>query len=196
MPWPVWLTSWSYLLLTCHLLCAAVIVLLNACFDRRQSILPARGSASVPCHMKLSWFLFAIAAPMAIIVTMVYFTGLFPLMHRDYLNFEDANLHLMNTVLVILEFAISALPVHLLHAVYVLCLGLAYVAFSIVYWAFDHSHVMYPRILDWNAPKNTVVVLVIMAFVGVPILQLILFGVYQLRKYIYARCGCHQSNDY
>jgi len=189
LPWGVWLTNLSYFLLTCHLLCAAVIVLLNTCFERRQSMtLLTSGSTSTPWYMQLSWFLFCVATAAAIIVSMVFFTGIFPRLHRDYLSVIDINLHVMNTVLVILEFTIAAYPVRLLHVVYVYCYGLAYVIFSVIYWAFNHSHVMYPGVLDWNNPGTTAVVLVVVAFVGLPLLQLILFGIYQLRKYIYTRC--------
>jgi len=145
--------------------------------------------------MQFSWFLFAVAAPTAVMVSAVYYMSLFPQFHRSYLNFEDANLHLMNTVIVILELSIAAFPVRLLHVVYVWCFGLAYVVFSLVYWAFDHSHVLYPGVLDWSTPTTTLVMLLIVVVVGIPLLQFILFGIYQLRMYIYSRCACLQSRD-
>jgi len=188
LPWPVWLTNWSYLLLTCHLLCAAIIVLLHACFERRHStLLAASSSTSIPCYMKFSWFLFSVSSTVAIIVSSVYFAGVFPGRHRDYLNLEDINLHVMNSVLVMLEFAIAAYPLRLLHVVYVWLYCLAYVIFSAIYWAFDHSHVMYPGVLDWNAPAITAVVLVVLTIVGIPLLQFILFSLFQLRMFIYTR---------
>jgi len=188
-PWPVWLTNLSYLLLTCHLFYAAVIVLINTSFERRQYMtLLTSGSTSTPSYMKLSWFLFCVATAAAIFVSVGFFAGVFPRIPRDYLTVVDINLHTMNTVLVILEFTIAAFPVRLLHVVYVYCYGLAYVIFSVIYWAFNHLNVMYPGLLDWNNPGTTTVVLVVVAFVGLPLLQLILFGIYQLRKYIYTRC--------
>jgi len=196
LPWPVWLTNWSFFLLTCHLLCAAVVILLNTCCERRHSSVPsASRSTAIPCYMKLSWFLFSVAAPAAIIVTTIFFAAIFPQLHRSYLSVDDIALHVTNTVLVILEFTIAAFPVRLLHVVYTWCYGLAYVIFSAIYWAFDHSHVMYPGVLDWNAPRTTAVVIVIVALVGVPLLQFILFGIYQLRLYIFARCACRYSLD-
>lgn len=186
LPWPTWLTNWSYLLLTCHLLCAAVVVLLNTCFEHHHYVTPLMTSP-IPCYMKLSWFLFSVATPAALIVSTVFFAGVFPRLHRDHLNVVDINMHVMNTVLVILEFTLSAFPVRLLHAVYVFLYGLVYVIFSVIYWAFDHSNVMYPGVLDWNAPATTAVVLVVLTFVGIPLLQLFLFGVYQLRRYV---CTC------
>jgi len=145
--------------------------------------------------MKLSWFLFSVATTAAVMVTAVFFAGVFPVLHLNHVSVIDINVHIMNTVLVILEFSISAFPVRLLHVVYVLCYGLAYVIFSVIYWAIDHSNVMYPGVLDWNAPKTTAVVLVVLTFVGIPLLQLILFSIYQLRLYICARCACRHSHE-
>lgn len=188
MPWPVWLTNWSFLLLTCHLLCAAVNVVLNTCFERHQvSPLLTTDSTSISCYMKLSWFLFCIAAPAAIVVSIVFFAGVFPRLHRESLSVIEINVHVMNTVLIILEFTIAAFPVRLLHIVHGYCYAFAYVIFSVIYWAFDHSHVMYPGVLDWNTPGTTLMVLVILAFVGIPLLQFVLFGIYQLRKSVYNR---------
>jgi len=196
LPWPVWLTNWTFLLLTCHLLCAAVIVLLNTCFEQRQpTLLSAYETTSVPCYMKLSWFLFSVGTTAAVMVTVVFFAGVFPQLHMYRLSAIDINAHVMNTVLVILELTISAFPVRLLHVVYVQCYGLAYVIFSIIYWSIDHSHVMYPGVLDWNSPKTTVVVIVVLMFVGIPFLQFILFTIYQLRLYIYARCFCRACRN-
>lgn len=145
--------------------------------------------------MKLSWFLFSVATTAAVMVTVVFFAGVFPRLHMYHLSVIDINAHVMNTVLVILEFTISAFPVRLLHVVYVMCYGLAYVIFSVIYWAVDHSNVMYPGVLDWNSPKTTAVVIVILTFVGIPLLQFILFGIYQLRLYICGHCACHNSYE-
>lgn len=191
LPWPVWLTNWSYFLLTCHLLCAALIVLLNACFECQSAVPPAYDSTSIPCYIKLNWFLFSVATPAAVVVTTVFFTSIFPRLHQDYLNAENANLHVMNTVLVILEFTVSAFPVRMLHMVYVWLYGLAYLIFSTIYWAVDHSNVMYPGVLDWNVPITTAVVILVLFVIGIPLVQFILFNIYQLRLYIYTP-ACRQ----
>jgi hypothetical protein len=187
LPWSVWLTNWSYFLLTCHLVCAMLNVILDAAFDKRNlcrssMLLPSR--RTVPFHIKIDSLLFCVAAPVAFIVTVVYFTAVFPMRHRG-VSIEDVNVHMMNSVLIILELTFAALPIRLLHAVYTWLYGFIYVAFSAVYWSFNHANVMYPGVLDWNHPTTTVVVLVVLMFVGVPILQMLLFLIYRLRIFIH-----------
>jgi len=191
LSWPVWLTNLSYLLVTFHLVCAAVIVLVYTIFKDQQS----SDSTVIPCSLKFNWLLFCIACPIAILVTLTYFAALFPHKNLDYVPEVDINLHLINSVLVILEFTISALPVRLLHVVYAFSFGLAYVIFSVIYWSVDHANYLYPGVLDWNAPVTSAVVSVVLLFVGIPLMHLILFAIYQLRMSIYSRCVDKQLHE-
>ena len=188
-------------MLTCHLLCAAVVVILHTFFrnpverrttnHRTQTEESPRNiprAAHVPFYLKLNWLLFAISAPAALLVTGVYFVALFPQKKVDYLNPEDVNLHLMNTVIVLLELCVSAFPVRLLHYVYMFVYGALYATFSIIYWSVDHTHVLYPGVLDWNYPKKTGFVLIILALVILPLLQIFVYSVYRLRIFIRRIC--------
>lgn len=205
-PWPVWLTNWSYFILTCHLLCSATVTLLftteqGRCLRRRErhrsSLHSSEHQAAthhthIPWYLKLDWFLFNIASSAAILVTVVYFSALFPQRDLHSLSAEDANLHMMNTVLIILELCISAIPVRLLHFIYMWLYGAIYIAFTAIYWAFDHSVVLYPKVLDWNHPGQTALIVFGLAVVGVPILQLVIFVAYRFRLFIYDRmCESH-----
>ena len=225
-PWPVWLTNWSYLLLTCHLVLACVISVLHHgasgqhCCQRSQRAISRErrdtprgfnstsgilaessdgGNATdssdftvtfdnledaLPWYIKLDWFLFAIVSNISFIVTIVYFVALFPqLMNIDAAPplLEDLHLHLVNSLVILLELALTAIPIRLLHVLYPFIYGLVYIIFSAVYWAVDHKNVLYPHVLDWNEPGQTMVVVVILAFVFVPFFQFITFGLYHLR---------------
>lgn len=186
-PWPVWLTNWSYFMLACYLLCSAVVAVISY-FDR-PSVAASEPlfRRALPFYIKLNWFLFVVASSAAILVSIVYFSAIFPRRKLTYLSEEDVHLHLMNSVLVILELAVSAIPVRILHFVYVMAYGAIYVAFSIIYWTFDHSRVLYPGILDWNRPLTSVAVILALSVVGFPILQCLLFAAYRLRLYVYNR---------
>lgn len=200
-PWPVFLTHWSYLVLTAHLLVATIISLLHV-FDDNSGIRIALNSGdqgiiyrrtSNPFYMKISWLLFAIASGAAFIVTLIYFSALFPQRGISYLSVVDINLHLMNSVVVILEFIVAALPVRLLHGVYLFLYGLIYIVFSVIYWSVDHSHVLYPGVLDWNYPGRTMGYMLLLAFVGIPLLQSLLFGMYSLKLFIYRKIHFRHS---
>lgn len=142
---------------------------------------------TVSPHIKIDSLLFCVAAPAAGIVTVVYFVAVFPTRHRG-VSTEDVNVHMMNSVIVLLELTFTALPIRLLHVVYTWLYGMIYVAFSAVYWYSDHANVMYPGVLDWNQPVTTIIVLVVLMFVGVPILQAFLFLIYRLRVLIHRQC--------
>ena len=191
LPWPVWLSNLSYLLLTCHLVCSAAIVVLHTIYKQQQYA----DSKSIPCNMKFNWFLFAMGSSYAIIVSTLFFAVLFPLRNLDYVDEWGIIYHVMNSVAVILEFLISALPVRLLHVVYVMFFGLAYVLFSIIYWAVDHTHVIYSPGFDWNDPVTSAIVSAIVVFAGALVVQIILFGIYQLRVFIYVQFVEKQINE-
>src|SRR6218665_3417685 len=187
-PWPVWLTNWSYLMLACHLLCSAIVAVISY-FDQ-SSVAPSEPifrRRALPFYLKLNWFLFSVSSSAAFFVTIVYFTAIFPRRGVTYLAEDDVHQHVMNSVLVLLELAVSAIPVRILHVVYVMAYGALYMAFSAIYWAFDHSRVLYPGVLDWNHPLTTIVVALVLSVVGFPILQCLLFAAYCLRLYIYDR---------
>lgn len=191
-PWPVWLTNWSYFMLTCHLVASAVISL----FGLRDNKFKKRfylnepsqiqeTEAKLPLYLKLNWFLFVVASAAAVFVTTVYFTTIYPFEGKDKLDLENINLHLMNSVIVLLEFSLSRIPVRLLHFIYVASYCFVYVVFSGIYWSFDNSRVLYPGVLDWNHPGKTFGISVLLGLVVLPFFQFILFACYRLRLYIY-----------
>ena len=65
LPWPVWLTNWSYFLLTCHLLCAALILLLETATHRPHYLRYSALTDPLPCYLRLNWLLFTVAGPAA-----------------------------------------------------------------------------------------------------------------------------------
>lgn len=137
-------------------------------------------------YMKLSWFLGNIVQNFAIIVTIVYFTVLFPAMLPTVgINWNDFNMHAINTILILFDIMISARPVRLLHFVYPILYGLAYIIFSTIYWSQDPAHnVLYP-ILDYSKAGLASAVILGLGFVVIPLFQLLNFGIYKLRLHIY-----------
>ncbi len=227
-PWIAWLTNWSYLVLSLHLIVSLIITVIHSdgpCFRQppmriavsippdevagiphnSESAVSASattyGTSStslsaeveiiapvvyIPWYIKIQWAFFAIISNFAFIVTLVFFVALFPYMNDNQFAFLiDFHVHALNSIVIVLELCISALPVRLLHVIYPQCYGLCYVIFSIIYWAVDHKNVLYPRVLDWNHPGTTVGVVLVLALVGLPLVQLILFGLYRLRLYLY-----------
>lgn len=143
-------------------------------------------------YMKLSWFLFDIVCVASILVTFSYFIALYPakkaIDKNASISIEDFNVHGINSVIIFLEVLIAAYPVRLLHAIYPMTYGLAYIIFNLSYWSDDpENNILYPGVLDWNRPGWALLVVLLLAFVGIPFLQFVNFGLYHLKLFIYKR---------
>ena len=197
-PWPAWLTNWSFLVLSMHLLLSAVIALVhtggNDCCRRTivrhtrrfDSPILSNDSGDIPWYMKLDWVLYNVAAVFAFTVSGIYWFALFPQKHRDQPpSISDIHVHAVNSVVILLEMLLNAIPIRYLHGVYSLVFGGLYAAFSLIYWAADHGNVLYPNVLDWNKPLGTMIYVAGLGIVGIPILQFILFFSYRLKVHVY-----------
>lgn len=151
----------------------------------------------------IKWPLFDMANVAVPMVTFMFFVFLWPSFSGSGpISNENLQLHGISCVLMLIDFALSAVPVRLLHVIYPLIYGLIYVVFSAIYWSADHSHVMYPGILDWNSPGTTIgMVFAVVAVMCV--LQTLLFGLHKLKVLIYNKIydtnvyeGSSGSNSY
>ena len=144
------------------------------------------GAHDLPWHLKCSWIIFNMAAVSAIVVTSLYLSVMYPMMaamNEGYTaNGLEINLHLINTLIVLLECILSALPVRIYHCIFSIMFGGTYVIFTLIYWAVDHkNHVIYPTVLDWNCFGLTAAILAGVLLIGLPLFQLILYGLYRSR---------------
>lgn len=146
-------------------------------------------SDRLPWFCKLSWVLFSIIANGAIIVSVVFFAALYPQAYPDgdFPSVEDFNLHAVNTIVVIIELFLSALPVRILHMVFTMMFGLAYTGMSLLLYFFYKKTAIYPEVLDWNYPVKTGLVVGGLILVAVPVVQLVLFSLYKLRVFIFRK---------
>lgn len=209
-PWIVWLTNWSYLLLTCHEILSAVIVLVQStdrttgccCKElgdgedkddadndrgnhRRTAAVRERRrdekEDALPFYMKLSWLLYCVASPVAIIILLTFLVSI----DLRLLPVKDLNNHVMNGFVVLLEVCVAALPVRLFHLVYVTIYYSIYYLFAYIFWSFDHTHnVLYPGSIDWNEPKDTMIDWVFAAVLRPLGVHIFLFVVYRLKVFI------------
>ena len=141
---------------------------------------------STTWYMKLTWFLGNILYVFGIIVTLVYFTALFPSIGVTDGFIHDLNMHAFNSLQILIDIVIVARPVRLLHVIYPFLYGVCYLIFSVIYWSEDKkNNVLYPGVLDWNEPRQTGIFMGLLAVLGIPLLQLIFFGIFRLRLYVY-----------
>ena len=102
--------------------------------------------------------------------------------------------HGTNAIYVVVDIFITATPLRLLHFFHGLLFGAAYIIFSVIYtMAGGTNNLNKPYIygiIDWKSkPQVAVAYAVSCVFVGVPMIWLILYGLYRLRIMIYESCS-------
>ncbi|KAL8604343.1 hypothetical protein ACOMHN_028106 [Nucella lapillus] len=143
-------------------------------------------AVSLPWYVQGYWCLSNVIQVMALVVTVTYFGALYSA--SQGVSLLDLNVHGISSVMIVIDVVVCARPVRLMHVLYPLLYGMAYVIFSAIYWSQDHvNNVLYPNVLDWNYPGPTCGVVVGLALVGIPLLQLVHYGVYRLRLCCHSR---------
>lgn len=142
-----------------------------------------------PFFRKLLWMLWTVAACCGLLVTLLYWSLVF----KSPTSFFDISLHCLNSVFILVALLTSLLQVNLLHAVYVMCFGSIYIVFTVIYWAAgglnDQGERYIYKPLDYENGNHAFVVgtVLISIFLFIPLLQLLIFGLYQLRRYLNKR---------
>lgn len=142
--------------------------------------------------MKLEWLLFSTTLLVALHVTIC---NLLPPM-KGLKSFKGISNHILNSVVVLLEFCISALPVRLLHVVYSSIFFTLFFLFSYIYWSFDHTGNVLYNYVDWDDPTYVLINYVLMGLVLPLVIQVIMFFMYKLRLFIFTKIYRDKVYDY
>jgi len=140
------------------------------------------------CH-KVAWFFYIVASNNSIMVTIVYWSFLYDGSFK--IGEADISFHLLNSVFMLTETCLSAVPVRLLHVVYAELYGLLYLFFTVVYWRSggtdaEGNHFIYPIVDYKDKPWAAALLVILYALVGLPTSQLINFGLFKLRCYLHS----------
>ena len=91
------------------------------------------------------------------------------------LTLLSAITHLFNSVYIVVDLFVTAMPVRLFHFVYPMIYAIVYIIFSVIYWAADgvnqngFDYIYEP--LDWDSPGTAALYSLLASFVGVPLVQ-------------------------
>ena len=134
----------------------------------------------LPWYLILQWVLYNIAFPNALLVTLVYWSVLYPRRVNFTTGVLDIGIHAVNSVLMIGEQYLGSIPSRILHAYHSMLFGIAYLIFTVIFWS-QTSIVIYQYILDMERPGTTTASLIgIMIYYIV--VQIILFLVHVLKE--------------
>ncbi|XP_067685487.1 protein rolling stone-like [Haliotis asinina] len=141
-------------------------------------------------YMKVSWLLNSVVTVNSVTQISVFY-WIFIFRYQE-LTLLRLILHGMNSIYVLTNRLITAIPVSVYHVVYPLIYGVIYTSFSILYHILGRTngkgqpHIY--KILDWSKLKRTLPLVHLSTFVALLGLYLVVFFLHKLR--IYARSKC------
>ena len=212
----IYLTNWSMIMWVAYLLVAAILVTVKLLqvnvFQRStfDALTPSDNSAGIidasrGCcgvgtdgtnwYHKVQWLLFTIAGGAALTVTILYWS----LLYNDSTKLDGVNInvHLTTGIMAVVDIWISGTPIRIYHTIYLQLYGVAFTAFSGIYFAADGKNsdddpYIYEQ-LDYESHPGKAAVTVIATILGLPIIHLLFYIMYVLRfyasRFILQRCA-------
>ncbi|CAH1244009.1 Hypp7196 [Branchiostoma lanceolatum] len=205
----IYLTEQGYILLTAHTIVGAVLCFVDFFGSRCRptssddhptfpdgDVPPTRStevlhessrSLTLPWYCKGYWVLYNVACGIGLYITIAYWS----LLAVD--NGPHSVLtHAINCVVILIDVAVSSLPFRLLHFVYPSAFGLAYVIFTVIYWAAGGTDTLnrpwiYPVIDYGGNPAMAAGVAAGSVLVAIPLCHVILFGLALAREMLSGR---------
>lgn len=150
----------------------------------------AREQDALRWEHKLLWFLHIIAASAGLWITVGYWTVL---IEDDVIDANNITKHALNSVFMVIDTAVSSIPMRFLHWLYALLYIAVYLLFSVIYWQLggtnNRGRPYIYKALDYNDFQlRTGGLLVGFMFVVLPLLHLFLLGITKLRDYLHKKC--------
>ncbi|XP_055683041.1 protein rolling stone [Lutzomyia longipalpis] len=185
--WWIYLTHWALLACTLQAWLAAWIVTQGMMVDRDDFEIQRLAKTRITHRMY--WVLYTIATVYSFIVTICYWT----IVHDPEINKLDAvNLmvHVLNSVLMLIDLAIVGQPIRLSHAYWTTGIGVIYAIFTGIYFLAGGTNrrnleSIYP-LLDWRRPGKAIVISAC-GILFVFIVHLAVFCLYRLRVCLYTK---------
>ncbi|XP_074644887.1 protein rolling stone-like [Tubulanus polymorphus] len=129
--------------------------------------------------IKLHWLLYEATLNSSFIISLMYWG----FVHKsEPFKFDTYAAHAFNSVMMVVDFSVNAVPVRLLHVVYTMVFSTVYVIFTVIYFAVDpENNVLYLGVLDWRRPGKATVVCLCLVFLVVPLFQTFWFVLYRIK---------------
>ena len=150
----------------------------------------AREKDDLRFHHKLLWFLYVISATAGVWITAGYWTVL---VEDDPIDANNITRHALNSVFMVIDIWLSAIPFRLFHSIYPFLYLVIYIAFTVIYWLLGGTNTegdpfIYEALNYNDFDPIFGGLLVVFLLVVLPILHLILFGITKLRDHLHRMC--------
>lgn len=190
--WLVFATNWSFLLLVASCVVQAVTAANHArlvrCSRRDEKDLRLE---TIGGGLAAQWILYNVATNASIVVSISYWAFVAIIDGSGFLTTSMSQLkHTLNSVYVLVDLFVSAVPLRVLHVVYPLAFGVSYALFNAVYFINDGvgpngRHYAY-YVLDWRNPLGSAVT----CFLGLILCVLtqgLLYALYRVRLWLHRK---------
>ncbi|CAH1782828.1 unnamed protein product [Owenia fusiformis] len=200
--WFIYATNWSFMLLGISNMYNAILVVYYYCKtkkDGKDDCGLELGSDNMPWSIMIHWMLYNIVSNAALVVTISFWTFLVSFDDGEVLMTPMSRVkHTLNTVFVLIDIMIQAVPIRLFHVVYPLFIAAVYIVFNALYFlnngmGYEGKHYAY-NTMDWTYPF-TAAITCAMGLVGATLIQCVLFLLYKLRRWIYRNYNVDHCND-
>ena len=148
---------------------------------------PPEASREIPMawfHEAL-WVIYNIASTAALLVTLTFWLLIFN--SSDTASAIVVIFHGVNAVVMVIDTSLSSIPVRLFHVIYPMLYCIAYIIFTVIYWAAGMPYI-YPQTDYTGRPVLSAVSQLCIVFIGIPLCQSVMFGFYRLRVWMKNRC--------
>lgn len=197
--WLIFLTNWSFLAYNLYLIVAAVSTTIKYLFAHflfsaedepfsranDYSVQKPQGCCgyednNISWYQMIHWLLFTLGTDLAVGVMILYWALLYE--SGDSVNGVNANTHLVNGLIALVEIWISGVPVNMLHLIYTMIFAIVYAIFTGVYFTIS-GNIVYP-VLDYeNRPGGAVGAVLGVVFGLFPLVHIGIFYLQHFAKF-------------
>jgi len=133
----------------------------------------------------INWLLFAVATTSAFEITIFYVVLIAPgrTLERN-LKPTTFHIHVINSVLFLIDIFMVAFPTRFLHFIYTMIYGVVYTIFLLILHFTGYNSAVYPQLNFADNWEKAALFLVASIIVLPFLLHLIIFGLYHLRAFI------------
>lgn len=139
---------------------------------------------------KALWVFFNIGSVASLVVTIMYWSALYPGGEIDGLSVNE---HILATIFMLIEVIFSNIPIRLLHFMYSHAFASIYVLFTVIYWAAggkneEGQHYIY-KLLDYeNKPGKALFTVFMVLIIMQAVVHLFLFILFRFRAWLISKC--------
>ena len=200
----IYLTNWAHLLYNTYLIVSALSTTFKVAktyYTKKQESLLNRdylnitesdgywntSNNTLSWYQMIHWVLYTIGNEFAFCIMVMYWTLIY---RGGTIDGVNANTHLFNGILSLVDMWVSGLPFNLLHFVYIMALSVVYSTFSGIYYI-GGGGIIYPGVLDYDRSPGAAVGLNLgLTFVLLPVVHSLLYLMYLGKQWvIYHSCA-------